>query len=258
MTVPIFELAGVTYCYHPALPALERLDLTVRQGESLIVLGANGSGKSTLLKLLDGLIFAAEGEARAFGELLSEERLDADPFRSFFRSRVGFVFQNPDVQLFSPTVFEEVAFGPLQLDLSREEVAGRVEDTLAMLGLAGLRDRSPLNLSGGEKKKVAIASVLAMNPEVFLLDEPTDTLDPRTRHWFMDLIAKLRGVGKTMVAATHDLGFAAETGSRILVISEAHNVAADGEPAAILADRALLVGANLLHEQRMRPFHLCR
>jgi cobalt/nickel transport system ATP-binding protein len=243
----LFELAGVHYSYLGAIPALAGVDLSIRAGESLVILGANGCGKSTLLKLLDGLLFPTAGEVRAFGTPLTEELLETDSFRREFRSRVGLVFQNPDIQLFSPTVHAEVAFGPLQLGLSQEEAVDRVEDVLTLLGIGALRNRSPLSLSGGEKKKVAIAAVLAVNPDVLLLDEPTSTLDPRTRHWFGELALALAQCGKTLITATHNLYLAERVATRILVMGEDHRVAAADDPAAILADRNLLVGANLIH-----------
>ncbi len=249
---PLFELAGVHYSYHGAIPALAGIDLAVRAGESLVVLGANGCGKSTLLKLLDGLLFPDAGEVKAFGTRLSEAILETDDFRRRFRSRVGLVFQNPDIQLFCSTVLEEVAFGPLQLGLSPGEAAARAGDVLGLLGIGALRDRSPLFLSGGEKKKVAIASVLSMNPDVLLFDEPTATLDPRTCHWFGELALTLAQSGKTLVTATHNLHLAERIATRILVMGEDHRVTAAGDPAAILADRALLVGANLIHAKE--PF----
>jgi cobalt/nickel transport system ATP-binding protein len=251
-TVPAFELAGVHYSYHGVIPALAGIDLAIRAGESLVVLGANGCGKSTLLKLLDGLLFPTAGEVRAFGTPLSEAVLETDDFRKRFRSRVGLVFQNPDIQLFSPTVFAEIVFGPLQLGLSPEEAADRAEDVLTLLGIGGLRNRSPLSLSGGEKKKVAIASVLSLNPDILLFDEPTATLDPRTRHWFGELALMLAQSGKTLVTATHNLYLAERIATRILVMGEDHLVAAAGDPATILADRGLLVGANLIHAEE--PF----
>jgi cobalt/nickel transport system ATP-binding protein len=247
MTTPAFELSGATYLYEGDIVALDGVDLTIRHGESLMIVGANGSGKSTLLKLLDGLIFASRGKVSAYGEELTEDRLETDRFRRFFRSRVGFLFQNPDIQLFSPSVFEEIAFGPQQLGLAPDEVCGRVEDLLPWLGIGGLRDRSPLRLSGGEKKKVAIAAVLAMNPEVLLLDEPTAALDPRSRHWFIELTGELRRMGKTIVTATHDLAFAERLGTRVMVVGEDHRVAAIGSPPEILGDSRLLQAANLIH-----------
>jgi len=247
MTAPVFELTKVTYRYGGEIVALDGVDLAVHGGESLMILGANGSGKSTLLRLLAGLIFAEQGTVAAFGGPLTEERLEGADFRGLFRSRVGFLFQNPDVQLFSATVFEEIAFGPLQLGLTPDESRQRVEDLVGWLGIGGLRERSPLQLSGGEKKKVAIAAVLAMNPEVLLLDEPTAALDPRSRHWFMELAGELGRIGKTIVTATHDLAFAERAGTRVAVVGEAHRIVAAGPPAKILDDRDLLVGANLIH-----------
>jgi len=194
------------------------------------------------------LIFPAWGSITAFGELLTEAKLETDDFRRFFRSRVGFVFQNPDVQLFCPTVFDEVAFGPLQLGLPASEVIGRVEDVIAMLGISALRDRTPGQLSGGEKKKVAIASVLSLNPQVLLLDEPTNALDLRTRHWFINLICELRQAGKTIITATHELSLVGKISSRVLVLAEDHTIAADGTPVEVIADHQILHKANIVHE----------
>lgn len=247
MKTTLYELSDVSYRYHAAIPALDGINLSIYPGESIVILGANGSGKSTLLQLLDGLIFPDSGTISAFGEVLTEEKLDTDDFRTFFRSRVGFVFQNPDIQLFCPTVFDEVAFGPLQLGLPTAEVFKRVEDVLEMLGIPSLKDRTPNQLSGGEKKKVAIASVLSLNPQVLLLDEPTNSLDPRTRHWLIELIDALRTAGKTVITTTHELSVVAKISSRVLVITEDHTIAADGTPDKIIADHELLHKANILH-----------
>jgi cobalt/nickel transport system ATP-binding protein len=245
---PIYELADISYRYHASIPALEAISLSIFPGESVTFLGANGSGKSTLLHLLDGLIFPDSGTITAFDEVLTEDKLETDTFRCFFRSRVGYVFQNPDIQLFCPTVFDEVAFGPLQLGLPSGEVTRRVEDTLAMLGIASLADRTPNHLSGGEKKKVAIASVLSLNPQVLLMDEPTSALDPRTRYWFIELIGQLRKAGKTIVTTTHELSLAARISSRVLVLTEEHAIAADGTPHEVISNHELLHKANILHE----------
>ena len=247
MKTTLYELSDVSYRYHATIPALDGINLFIYPGESIVILGANGSGKSTLLQLLDGLTFSHSGTISAFGEVLTEEKLDTDDFRTFFRSRVGFVFQNPDIQLFCPTVFDEVAFGPLQLGLPTAEVFKRVEDVLEMLGIVSLKDRTPNQLSGGEKKKVAIASVLSLNPQVLLLDEPTNSLDPRTRHWLIELIDALRTAGKTVITTTHELSVVAKISSRVLVITEDHTIAADGTPDEIIADHELLHKANILH-----------
>jgi cobalt/nickel transport system ATP-binding protein len=245
---PVYELSEVSYRYHASIPALDRFTLTIYPGESLTLLGANGSGKSTLLQLLDGLIFPTWGTITAFGEALTEERLETEEFRRFFRSRVGFLFQNPDIQLFSPTVFDEIAFGPLQLGLPSHEVIKRVNDVIAMLGISPLKERTPSQLSGGEKKKVALASVLSLNPQVLLLDEPTDSLDLRTRHWFINLLDELRNAGKTIITATHELSLVAKISSRVLVLAEDHTIAADGTPAEVIANHEILHQANIVHE----------
>jgi cobalt/nickel transport system ATP-binding protein len=249
-------MVGVGYRYLERFTALEEIDLSICAGESVALLGANGCGKSTLLKLLNGLLFPGSGSVTAFGESLSEAKLETDAFRRFFRSRVGFVFQNPDVQLFCPTVYEEIAFGPLQLDLPEAEVRQRVEDLLALLDLGALRDRSPIHLSGGQKKKVAIAAVLAMNPEVLLLDEPGGGLDPRSQRWLVDLVVALRQAGKTIVTATHDLSVVDEIASRVVILAENHRIAAVGPPAQVLTDLELLLRANLIDERPYAHAHL--
>ncbi len=247
MSSSIFEMKGVSYAYQQHLPALTDIDLTIFPGEQLALLGANGCGKTTLLFLLDGLLFPSAGKLSAFGEPLEEEKLEQAAFRQLFRGRVGMVFQNPDIQLFCPTVYEEIAFGPLQLDLPAPEVRERVEDLLAMFGIAALRDRSPGQLSGGEQKKVAIASVLAPNPAVLLLDEPTNGLDPRTQGWLTEFLMELAQAGKTIITATHDLNFAGKIAARTVVLAENHRVAADCSASTAMADRDLLLHCNLIH-----------
>jgi cobalt/nickel transport system ATP-binding protein len=256
LIMPLFRLTDVKYSYLKRFTALDGVNLEIRAGESVVFLGANGCGKSTMLKLLNGLIFPASGEIRAFGEVLDEPLLEKNDFRRFFRSRVGFIFQHSDIQLFCPTVFEELAFGPLQLDMPEPEVRNRAEELLRMLGIEHLANRSPLHLSGGEKKRVAIASVLAMNPEVLLLDEPTNGLDPRTQRWLVDLVTELSRAGKTIITATHDLAMVDEIATRVVVISEDHRIAAEGEPQVILADLDLLLRANLISERPYAHAHL--
>jgi cobalt/nickel transport system ATP-binding protein len=149
-------------------------------------------------------------------------------------------------------VREEVAFGPLQLGLGRDEVEARIDDVLAMLEIGDLADRAPYQLSGGQKKRVAIASVLVMNPEVILFDEPTAGLDPRTQQWLLELIVELGGAGKTIVLATHDLDLLERVVDRCLVLSEDHRIVAEGAPAEVLADRETLLRVNLIHEHSHR------
>jgi cobalt/nickel transport system ATP-binding protein len=232
--------------------ALEAVSMQVCAGERVAILGANGSGKSTLLRLLDGLEFPASGEIAAFGAALSEAAFREEAFNFAFRRRVGLVFQDSDVQLFSPSVWDEVAFAPLQLGVSAAEVTERVEAALAALRLGALRDRVPHRLSGGEKKRVALASILSLDPEVWLMDEPTAGLDPRSQAWLEDFILEQSGRGKTVVFATHDLDLAASVASRAYVFSEAHRVAGEGSPEQVLANRDLLTQCNLVHEHLHR------
>jgi cobalt/nickel transport system ATP-binding protein len=241
----VFELEEVSYNYLDGIPALREISFTVTRGERVVILGANGSGKSTLLKLMDGLYFPTAGEIRAFGVPLTERMLQG---AYAFRRRVGLVFQDPDVQLFSPTVWDEVAFAPLQLGLLGKEVVARVEGALEALRIEGLRDRAPYNLSEGEKKKVALASILSLNPEVWLLDEPTANLDPRSRGWVIDFLLSLADQGKTLVVATHELEIAEIVARQVCVLGEDHRLTVWGFPHEILADEDLLLRTNLIYQ----------
>jgi cobalt/nickel transport system ATP-binding protein len=239
---------GVTYSYVGRYLALDGVSLSVRRGERVALLGANGCGKSTLLKVLDGLVFPDNGRYRAFGEDVTEDHLEDEQFSRGFRSRIGFVFQNSDAQVFSLTVREEIAFGPLNMGLAADAVEQRVADTLELLEIGDLAERAPYQLSGGEKKRVAIASVLVMNPEVLLFDEPTAALDPRTQQWLLELIVELHRVGKTVVVATHDLDALSMLADRCVVFSEDHRVVAEVVTEELLSDRNLLASVNLVHE----------
>jgi cobalt/nickel transport system ATP-binding protein len=247
-TGALLQVEKASYSYLERFPALDEVSLTVRRGEKVALLGANGCGKSTMLKLLDGLVFPDSGSYIAFGTEVTEDHLEDDQFSRGFRGRIGFVFQNSDTQVFSPSVREEIAFGPLNMGLDRDEASARVDDTLAMLGITGLAQRAPYQLSGGQKKRVAIASVLVMNPEVLLFDEPTAGLDPRTQQWLVELIVELNGAGKTIILATHDLDTLDRLADRCVVFSEDHRVAAEGSTDRILGDEKLLVAVNLVHD----------
>jgi cobalt/nickel transport system ATP-binding protein len=246
----VVSCADLRFRYLERFVALDGVSLDVERGTSVALLGANGCGKSTLLKVLDGLAFCEAGSYRAFGQEVTEQTIEDEEFARGFRTRVGFVFQSADAQVFSPTVRDEIAFGPLQLGIDADEAAGRVDDVLAMLGIARLAERAPHQLSGGEKKRVAIASVLVTNPEVLLFDEPTAGLDPRTQAWLLELLVELRAAGKTIVLATHDLDVLEAVCTRALVLGEDHRLLAEGTPADILGDRDLLLEANLVHDHR--------
>ena len=245
---PLFELRDVCFDYD-GIAALRGLSLEISRGERLALLGANGSGKSTLLRMLDGLGSPSHGSLSFDGQQLTAERLQRDDFALPFRRRVALVFQNPDAQLFNPTVFDELAFAPLQLAWSKEQILSRVEQTLEYMRLAALRDRPPYRLSGGEKKRVALASVLVLDPDVLLLDEPTATLDPRSQSQIIDLIQQWKGSAKTVISATHQLEIVEDISDRVLVLEEG-KVAATGAPAEILANHELLLRANLVHAHR--------
>ena len=247
-----FVLEGVRHEYRAGAPTLAAIDLTILSGQHVAIVGANGSGKSTLLKMLDGLVFPTSGEIRAFGAPLTEDALEDPAYRRDFRARVGFVFQEADVQLFCSDVSDELAFGPLQLGLPRDEVERRVREAAQQLRVEGILDRPPYTLSGGEKKRVAIASVLTMQPHVLLLDEPTNALDPRSQVWLLDVLDEWKQEGRTVVMATHDLSAAAEAADRIVVLSEEHAIVADGTPEAVLTQRDLLLSVNLIHEHTHR------
>jgi cobalt/nickel transport system ATP-binding protein len=244
---PVFDLNGLCYDYDNQIPALDHVSLTVRPGERLVILGSNGSGKSTLLKILDGLYFPSQGSVLAFGEPLTEQAFQDDTFNFKFRRRVSLVFQDSDVQLFMPSVWDELAFAPLQLGLSQEEVKSRVESALRDLQIEKLRERAPHQLSGGEKKRVALASVLGLSPDVWLLDEPSAGLDPRSVSWLIDFINRQGMAGKTVVIATHDLSIVETMAERVCVLGEEHRVVAEGTPHDVLSDHDLLHRCNLSH-----------
>jgi len=245
---PLYNLQDVSFAYE-RIPALRGLSLQIAEGESVALLGANGSGKSTLLRILDALYFPQQGSVSFCGQSLTQELLHQDGFGMSFRRRVALVFQNPDVQLFNPTVFDEVAFGPLQLQWPKGEVLTKVEATLELMKIEHLRDRPPYRLSGGEKKRVALASVIVLDPDVLLLDEPTSTLDPRSQSQIIDLIQEWKSASKTIISATHQLEIVEDIASRVVVLEEG-KVAASGAPAEILSNHELLLRANLIHAHR--------
>ncbi|HME51101.1 MAG TPA: ABC transporter ATP-binding protein [Candidatus Lokiarchaeia archaeon] len=247
----LYELTNVSYSYAGQIEALRDVSIAIEAGEQVAILGANGSGKSTLLKLMAGLIFPSNGMITAFGQVLTKKSLTISKHNAFaqdFRQKVGILFQDADAQLFCPTVFDEIAFGPLQLNLPGDEVERRVEEVMETLEITNLRDRAPHALSGGEKKRVAIASILPVNPEVLLLDEPTAGLDPRTQSWLEDFLHTVAQAGKTIILATHDLDIADATCEHSVVFNEDHQISATGTTHDIMENRELLLQVNLVHE----------
>ena len=225
----VIEIDNLVYAYPDGQQALKGVSLTVREGEKVAVTGPNGAGKSTLVLHLNG-IFNGNGMVRVMGMEVMDRHLGA------IRAKVGLVFQDPDDQLFSPTVFEDVAFGPLHIGLPEGEVRQRVGWALAQVGMEGFEDRMPHHLSLGERKRVAIATVLSMDPAILVLDEPTSELDPRSRR---SLIQLLRELPQTMLVASHDMRLVRDLCSRTVILDEGH-IVADGPTHRLLADVALL------------------
>ena len=243
----IFELKNTWFSYLGKYPALRGIDMNIRQGEKITVIGANGSGKSTLLHMLDGLIFPDKGIIKAFGSELKESAFNDDAYSSNFRKKIGFVFQDPDVQLFCPTVKEDIMFGPTQLGLSKEGSDRRLHEIAEILNIENLMDRSPHQLSIGEKRKVAIASTLAIDPEILILDEPTAGLDPLTSRYIIDLLIKANMSGRTIITATHDLHIVEEISDVVYVFSQEKKIIRSGMPDEILNNIQLLQDNNLVH-----------
>lgn len=246
----LFQLNNIYFSYLGRIPALCGIDLAIEEGSKVGIIGANGTGKSTLLTILDALVFPEKGSIKAFDRQLSEDILNEPSFSQLFRSRVGFVFQNPEVQLFCPTVKEDIVFGPLQLGVAHEEIKKRLDKITADLKIEHLLERSPHQLSIGEKRKVAIASVLSINPEVLLLDEPTAGLDPKTTRDIIDILISENAAGKTIVTATHDMHIVEEISDIVHVFSVEKKIIRSGEPDQILADQQLLMDNNLIHMHR--------
>ncbi|MEE1352656.1 MAG: ABC transporter ATP-binding protein [Acutalibacteraceae bacterium] len=241
----MIQFDNVCFAYE-GVTALDHISFSVEPGESLCLLGPNGCGKSTLLKLLNGLIFPTEGIYSFDGDAITKKRMKNSKTAKKFHQRMGFVFQDSEAQLFCSTVYDEIAFGPRQMGLKEEETEKRVDDVLAMLEMQDFKHRQPYHLSGGEKKKVAIAATLALNPEVLVLDEPMNGLDPRTEHWLTDFLINLNQNGKTVITSTHDLVLARRISSRALLFSPDHTLAADLPTADLLKDRSLLEKVELV------------
>lgn len=239
----IFELDGVCADLG-GRPVLKDLRFSVAPGERVVLLGVNGCGKSTLLKLLDGLVFPGAGTVRWSQLPLDKAALDRAPFRLAFRSQVALLFQNVDAMLFNPTVADEIAFGPRQLGLP--DVDARVKQWAEAFEVVQFLDRPPFELSGGEKKRVALAALLAIDPKVLLLDEPTANLDPASAARLVDFLEHHAGL--TVIASTHNLTVADELGSRALLMGAgASGLLFDGSTRALLEDEALLVQSGLAH-----------
>ena len=231
---PCIEVRNLSFSYPDGTEALRNISLVIGRGEKVAIVGPNGSGKSTLLLHLNGIL-RGKGEVRILGKAINKANLKE------VRREVGLVFQEPDDQLFSPTVFDDVAFGPLNQDLSAEEVRTRVKEALQEVGLPGYENRSSHHLSYGEKKRVSIATVLSYNPEILALDEPTSNTDPKNRRRLINL---LKGLAKTIVIATHDLDLVLDVCPRCLIINQGE-IRANGKTEELLTNPHLLESNDL-------------
>jgi len=230
------ELKNLNYTYPDGTNALRDVNLRIEEGESVALLGPNGAGKSTLLLHLNGIL-RGEGAVKIFGSDIMEKET-----RELI-GEIGIVFQDPDDQLFMTTVFDDIAFGPLNTGLSREEVRKRVSSSLKKVGLEGFEDRCPHNLSFGEKKRISLATVLSMEPRILVFDEPTANLDPRSKRDVVSLINDLKKDGKTVIIATHDVNMVPEIVDRAYILNK--TIIREGTPREIFMDTQLLKKSNL-------------
>lgn len=218
---PLIEFRDFCFAYDNHA-VLRHIDMHIHAGDSVVLMGDNGSGKSTLLKALNGLVFANEGAYLFNGQEVTAASMKNSAFAKRLHQQVGFIFQDSDAQLFCASVEDEIAFGPEQMGLDADEVKQRVDDVCALIGIDKLRTRAPYNLSGGEKKKVAIACILSMNPSVYCFDEPLSGLDSSTRAWFVGFLKQLKSAGKTLIIATHDRSLADEVADYFVFMGGEH------------------------------------
>ena len=205
----VIGLQDITCSYLAEQPLLQDFNLQVNAGDALQLTGANGCGKTTLIRLLNGIAFPDRGTYLFMGEPVTRQRLADSAYAKWFHQKIGYVWQNPDAQLFCSSVEEEIAFGPAQMGLSPAEIRQRTDDTLALLHIEHLRHRAPYTLSGGEKKKTAIGTILAINPQIWVLDEPMNDLDAAAQLWLADLLYSLQKAGKTIIFTSHEQQLAA-------------------------------------------------
>ena len=220
---PIINLSHISYNYEE-VSALNDISLKIYAGELIFFTGPNGCGKSTLFKLLNGLIFPTKGEYYFDNKKIDKNTLQDNIFAKNFHKHIGYIFQNPDVQLFNATVYDEIAFGPRQMNLDEEIIHQRVNELLIYLNIQHLKDRPPYHLSGGEQKKVALVAILALNPDVLMIDEPLNGLDNKTRQWFKDFLMVFIIANKTILISTHEQELLSLPHSRIIKFNDEHTI----------------------------------
>lgn len=220
---PIINLSHISYNYEE-VSAFNDISLEIYAGELIFFTGPNGCGKSTLFKLLNGLIFPTKGEYYFDNKKIDKNTLQDNIFTKNFHKRIGYIFQNPDVQLFNATVYDEIAFGPRQMNLNEEIIHQRVNELLIYLNIQHLQDRPPYHLSGGEQKKVALAAILALNPDVLMIDEPLNGLDNKTRQWFKEFLMDFIKANKTILISTHEQELLSLPHSHIIKFNDEHTI----------------------------------
>jgi len=235
----LITLQDIDFSYEDR-KVLNGISLSVKKGENVTLLGSNGSGKSTLLRILAALYFPKKGEYHFHSKKITKKENDKE-----FRKKVGILFQNPESMIFNPTVKDEIAFSLREFD--EENIEQKVLHISEKFGITQLLDKNPLELSGGEKQKVVLASILVYEPEILLLDEPTAAMDPRTTGWFVDLMLDIE---TTVIVATHDLSIAYEVSNRAVVLDEKHTIVYDGDIEKLFEDLEILQKANLIHKHK--------
>ncbi|MCG2827635.1 ATP-binding cassette domain-containing protein [Methanothermobacter sp. K4] len=236
----MIQVKNLSYTYPDGTTALRNINMEIGRGERVAVIGPNGAGKSTLFLHLNGILEPSAGEIIIDGEKINYSKSELIGIRQ----KVGIVFQNPDDQLFAPTVKDDVAFGPTNLGLSEEEVEERVRESLERVGMSGYEKRAPHHLSGGEKKRVAIAGILAMKPEIMVLDEPTTGLDPETADGIIEILLELSREGITVIISSHDVEILSQFAERIFVLNSGELIA-DGTPGEIFGEPEIIRRASL-------------
>lgn len=240
MKETIIEIKNLKYAYTSDKPALRGIDVTIGKGERIAVIGSNGAGKSTFFLNLNGVLTPDSGEIYFKGQKLTRDKKDLNTLRK----SIGIVFQDADNQIIASTVMGEVSFGPMNLKLPREEVVRRVDEALEYMNITNFKDRPPHYLSGGEKKRITIADIIAMHSEVIVFDEPTAALDPLNAEMLEEVLEKLAAQEKTMLISTHDVDFAYRWAERALVFCDGQ-IIADAPPVEIFNDAEILRRANL-------------
>ena len=220
---PIINLSHISYNYEE-VSALNDISLEIYAGELIFFTGPNGCGKSTLFKLLNGLIFPTKGEYYFDHKKTDKNTLQDNIFAKNFHKRIGYIFQNPDVQLFNATVYDEIAFAPRQMNLDEDIIHQRVNELLIYLNIQHLQNRPSYHLSGGEQKKVALAAILALNPDILMIDEPLNGLDNKTRQWFKDFLIDFIKANKTILISTHEQELLSLPHSRIIKFNDEHTI----------------------------------